>query len=290
MRPAERRDDFGFVLAFDPGYLRMATALVRSLVHFHAGHPIRVYTMAEHTGALAAWARPFREVEVVPYRPVHALSFGEWHPLVWAKLEAFTAEESACQVVLDVDQILYRSLSGCVAEALDSSKIISASPDITDLRGHVLPSFAGGKERDALAGVPCFNAGAMVVRPSRAAYRELIALARAHHADVRLPEQAVLNLWARQAGGHHDLGEAFMLGPWSPRLLEPVVPSCLVHFWTPRPPFFGASPLRSSEPAWEECLRAFVAETGQGYPLERFERDFLRRLHGDLAEEGARHA
>ncbi|WP_437757030.1 hypothetical protein [Sorangium sp. So ce1389] len=290
MKPAERRDDFGFVLAFDPGYLRMATALVHALVHFHAGHRIRVYTMAEHVDALTAWARPFREVEVVAYRPAHALSFGEWHPLVWAKLEAFAAEESACQVVLDVDQILYRSLTGCIGEALDSGKIISASPDITDLRGHVLPSFNSGEGLDALAGVPCFNAGAMIVRPSREAYRELIALARAHHADVRLPEQAVLNLWARQAGGHHDLGETFMLGPWSPRLLEPVVPSCLVHFWTPRPPFFGASPLRSSEPAWEECLRAFAAETGQGYPLERFERDFLRRLRGELAEGSARHA
>jgi hypothetical protein len=265
----------------------MATALVHSLGHFHPGHRIRVYTLREHVAALKAWARSFPDVEVVPYRAGHALAFGEWHPLVWAKLEAFAAEEGVHQVVLDVDQILYRSLSGCIAEAIDAGKIIAASPDITDLRGHVLPSFQGGVGLEALGGVPCFNAGAMVIRPSRQAYRELIALAQAHHADVWLPEQAILNLWARQAGGHHDLGEAFMLQPWSPRLLEPVVPSCLVHFWTPRPPFFGASPLRSGEPAWEERLRAFARETGQSYPLDRFERDFLLRLRGELTGSAA---
>jgi hypothetical protein len=287
MQSSERRDDFGFVLAFDPGYLRMATALVHSLGHFHPGHRIRVFTLEEHVAPLDAWARSFPDVEVIPYRPAHALSFGEWHPLVWAKLEAFAVEEGACQVVLDVDQILYRSLSGCVAKAVAAGKIVSASPDITDLRGHVLPSFEGGVGLDALSGVPCFNAGAMIIRPSRQAYRELIELSRAHHADVRLPEQAILNLWARRAGGHHDLGDAFMLQPWSPRVLLPDVPSCLIHFWTPRPPFFGSSPLRSSEPAWEECLSAFARETGHSYPLDRFERDFLLRLRGDLAARSA---
>jgi len=285
MGSAEALGDFGFVLAFDTGYARMATALVHSLNHFHPGRPVRVFTLEEDHAALQRWARAFRDVEVVPYRPLADVSFGEWHPLVWAKLGAFAAENAGLQVVLDVDQLLYRELSGCIAEARASGRTVSASPDITDLRGHVLPSFSS-EPLETLAGVPCFNAGAMVVRPDREAYRELLALARHHHAEVRLPEQAILNLWARRHGGHHDLGEAFMLQPWSPRVLEHS-PSCLIHFWTPRPAFFGSSPTRSCEPALEECLARFEQETGRAYPLERFERDFTTRLHNALAVGGA---
>lgn len=281
MQRADPRPGFGFVLAFDSGYTRMATALVHALNHFHPGRPVRVYTLREEREALRRWARAFRDVEVIAYEPSAWLHFGEWHPLVWAKLEAFAAEGDGYQVVLDVDQLLYRALTGCIEEAMDSGRTLSASPDITDLRGHVLPSF-GGEPLEGLIGVPCFNAGAMVVRPEREVYRELLALAREHHAQVRLPEQAILNLWARRHGGHHDLGEEFMLQPWSPRVLEPS-PSCLIHFWTPRPGFFGSSPPRSLEPAWEECLERFERETGQRYPLERFERDFTTRLSNTLA-------
>jgi hypothetical protein len=278
----EAPDRAGFVLAFDASYLRMATALVHALHHFHPGAPIRVYTLPDDLAALSPWARRLGGgVEVIAYRPPAALSSGEWHPLIWAKLEAFAAEDAGPQVVLDVDQILYRPVSGHVARALASGRWISASPDITDLRGHVQPWFTG-EPLDALAGVPCFNAGAMIVRPSRPVYQELVALARRHHAEVRLPEQAILNLWALRHDGHHDLGDAFMLAPWSPRVLEPA-PACLIHFWTPRPAFFGPSPARSLEPSLEDCLTRFEHQTGQRYPLERFERDFTVRLDNALA-------
>ena len=279
---ADTTERFGFVLAFDAGYARMATALVHSLNHFHPGRPIRVYAMEEDVGVLQRWAKDFCDVEVRRYLQAGRFSFGEWHPLVWAKLEAFADEDQSCQVVLDVDQILYRSLSGCIAEALSAGKTISASPDISSLRDHVLPSFTG-EPLGALEQVSCFNAGAMVVRPSRDIYRELVHLALEHHAHVRLPEQAVLNLWARRHEGHHDLGEKFMIQPWSPRVLELGSPSCLIHFWTPRPAFFGSSPLRTTEPSLKECLSTFERETGQRYPLDRFEQDFLLRLQNRLA-------
>ncbi|HVG61324.1 MAG TPA: hypothetical protein VNA24_22380 [Hyalangium sp.] len=281
MSRAKTREDFGFVLAFDVGYARMATALVHSLNHFHPGRPIRVYVMEEDLAPLQRWAKGFRDVEVRRYEQAGRLSFGEWHPLVWAKLEAFAAEEHSSQVVLDVDQILYRDLSPCIAEALAAGKTISASPDISSLRGHVLPSFTG-EPLEGLERVSCFNAGAMIIRPSRDVYRELVDLAQRHHAQVRLPEQAILNLWARRNGGHHDLGEKFMIQPWSPRVLEADSPSCLIHFWTPRPAFFGPSPLRTTEPSLEECMSTFERETGHRYPLDRFEQDFMVRLNNSL--------
>lgn len=281
MLRAETEERFGFVLAFDVGYARMATALVHSLNHFHPGRPIRVYTMEEDEEPLRRWATGFHDVEVRRYVHAGRLSFGEWHPLVWAKIEAFADEELPCQVVLDVDQILYRSLSGCIAEALSAGKSISASPDISSLRDHMLPSFTG-EPLEELGRVSCFNAGAMIIRPSRNIYRELLHLAQAHHAHVRLPEQAILNLWARRHGAHHDLGEKFMIQPWSPRVLEHGSPSCLIHFWTPRPAFFGSSPVRTTEPSLRECLNTFERETGQRWPLERFEQDFLLRLQNQL--------
>jgi hypothetical protein len=280
MRPRDVR----FLLAFDPSYARMATALVRSLTVFHPGCPIVVHTLDEHLHALESWARDhaFRDVSVVPFRPATELSFGEWHPLVWAKLEAFASDPDVLQVVLDVDQIMYGDLSACIEEAAGSGKTISASPDISDFRDHVHRSFKGNRDLASSADMRCFNAGAMVVRPSKRAYDELVALAERHHRDVRLPEQAILNLWALENGEHHDLGDKFMIEPWSPKVLETPVPSCLVHFWTPRAAFFGANPVRSSEPQWGSCLEAFRRATGEPYPLERFERDFLARLHGDF--------
>lgn len=275
-------DDFGFFLAFDAGYLRMATALVNALGHFHPGKRIRVLTLPSDVQALRDFARTRPDVEVVPYRPPN-LDFGEWHPLVWAKLEAFACEDHAAEVVLDVDQILYRPLSGCVAEALASNKPISASPDITDLRGHVHASFGTDEELAALVGVPCFNAGAMIVRPSKGAYEEILALARRAHRHVRLPEQAILNLWARSGERLHDLGDRLMLEPSSPRILEASIPSCLIHFWTPRPPFFGPSPRRSGEPSWEDCLADFTRKTGQPYPVARFAEDFRAWLEREPA-------
>jgi len=277
MRGDKGAADFGFVLSFDAGYLRMAKALVNAIGHFHPGKRVRVLTLPSSAEAIEAWAADKPDVEVIRYRAPD-LEFGEWHPLVWAKLEAFAPRAHALEVVLDVDQILYGPLDDCIAAASASGATISASPDITDLRGHVHESFGAPEALEALSGVPCFNAGAMIVRPSRAAYSEILRLAREVHRHVRLPEQAVLNLWARENGGHHDLGDRLMLEPWSPRLLEPKMPSCLVHFWTPRPAFFGTSPLRSSEPAFEACLRDFEERTGRAYPMERFERDFTRWL------------
>ncbi|MGL5863488.1 MAG: hypothetical protein ACRCY9_19770, partial [Phycicoccus sp.] len=209
-------------------------------------------------------------------------SFGEWHPLVWAKLEAFASDPDVLQVVLDVDQIMYHSLSACIDEAARSGKTISASPDISDLRSHLLESFDGDLDLESSANMRCFNAGAMVVQPSRRAYDEFVELAERHHREVRLPEQAILNLWARENEEYHDLGDKFMIEPWSPKLLETPIPSCLVHFWTPRPAFFGANPVRSTEPRWDTCLRAFRDATGTPYPLDRFEHDFQTRLHGSL--------
>lgn len=273
-----------FVLAFEPSYARMATSLIRSLTILHPECPIVVYTLDDHLTELRSWAgaHGFRHVSVASYRPATLLSFGEWHPLVWAKLEAFAGDPDVMQVILDVDQILYHDLSGCIAEAVASGKTISASPDITDLGGHLLDSFTPRPTLSSIANVSCFNAGAMIVRPSRGAYTELVGLAERHHRDVRLPEQAILNLWARRNGGHHDLGDKFMIEPWSPKLVEPTISSCLVHFWTPRPEFFGANPVRSLEPEWGRCLEAFQHKTGQPYPLDRFEVDFLTRLNGNF--------
>jgi hypothetical protein len=278
---------YAFTLAFDRGYTRMATALVHALRHFHPARTIRVFTLPDDVAALQRWSERWPEVSVHAYRQAHDLSFGEWHPLIWAKLEAFAADPAELQVVLDVDQILYRSLEPSIAEAERAGRAVAASPDITDLRGHVHASFGGGRGLDELVGVPCFNAGAMVVRPSPKAYGELVALARREHRHVRLPEQAILNLWARATESHHDLGEGFMLQPWSPRLLERPITSCLVHFWTPRPAFFGVSPRRSAEPELQECLTAYARQTGQPYPLEHLERDFLVRLRGDLGGSSA---
>jgi hypothetical protein len=269
--------DFAFLLALDPSYLRMGTALVHSLNHFHPGKEVKLYVQSHDFEGFQTWARSFRDVTVVPYANAAALDAGEWHPLVWAKLEAFAAPDDRFHVVLDVDQLLFRGLDAHVEEAARSGKRLSASPDISTLHQHFRPGFAASAELAGVPDAPCFNAGAMIVKPDAAAYRELLRLARHHHRHMRLPEQGLLNLWALWGEGHHDMGERFMLQPWSPRVLERD-PATLIHFWTPRPSFFGSSPVRSTEPTLEECLQRFEQEHRSPYPLERFREAFELRL------------
>lgn len=206
--------DFSFLLAFEASSARMATDLVRALEQFHPGCAIRVLTTLTDVARLRAWADQFHGVEIAPYRAPLALAHG--HPLAWAKLEAFADEGAGTQVVLDVDQVVAAPLTAQVAAARASGRAIAASPELADLRSHVRDSFTGAP-LEALVGVPCFHAGAMIVRPSRSTYRALLELAERHAAELRMPAQAILNLWARASGGHHDLGELFLLSPWSPR-------------------------------------------------------------------------
>jgi hypothetical protein len=165
-----------------------------------------------------------------------------------------------------------------VRRAASSGKILSGSVDMTSLHGHMHPSRMQDPTLAALPEGPCINAGAMIVRPDERAYAEIIAAARAFHPHMWLPEQGVLNVWAHLAGQANDLGDGWMLDPWSPKLVAKTPPSRFVHFWTPRPAFFGDSPLRKNEPLWDECLAAFEKKTGAPYPLARFERDFEERL------------
>jgi hypothetical protein len=275
-----RTPEYAFVLAMSPNYKRMGTAFLHALNHFEPGRAIRIFTLAPDLAEMRAWAAGFRDVTVLPYGNSKSFQYGDWHPLIWAKLEAFAMTDHEYNVVLDVDQILYRSVADHVRLAKESGKIFSGSEDMTSLHGHMHPS---RMEHPTLAALPesrCLNAGAMIVRPSQAAYAEIVKSAEAWHRHMWLPEQGILNVWAHLAGEANDLGDGWMLDPWSPKLLAPEVPACLVHFWTPRPAFFGESPLRKKEPLWDECLSAFERKTGAAYPLARFERDFELRLAG----------
>ncbi len=267
-----------FLLALDRHYRHMATALVHTIERFHRDPEIRVYTMAGDLEILRAWAARFSSVVVLPYDEVGRFDFGDWHPLIWAKLEAFALTDAEVCVVLDVDQIMYKPVTEHVAAARRSGKVIAASPDMTRLHGHMRESRLRDPDLAGLADAPCFNAGAMIIRPDRGVHQDLLALAERYHRHMILPEQGVLNLWAHLCGGHHDLGERFMMQPMSPRVLEPEIPSCLVHFWTPRPAFFGLSPARAGEPTWAEFSRDFARETGRDYPVSRFRADFELRL------------
>ncbi|MCA9656706.1 MAG: hypothetical protein KC486_00040, partial [Myxococcales bacterium] len=271
-----------FLLAFDRGYARMATALVRSLEHYHADPDVRVLTLAKDVDELRAWARQFQSVRVDPFADAHSFRFGEWHPLIWAKLAAFACADVDSCVVLDVDQIMYCGVDEFVDTARASGKSIAASPDMTRLHGHMRGSWRDDPELRRLPDAPCFNAGAMIIRPDVAIYRDVLRVARAYNQRMFLPEQGVLNLWAYLNEGHCDLTDRFMLPPMSPKLLRPAIDSCLVHFWTPRPPFFGANPARSGEPTWEEFTAAFRRDTGAAYPTERFRADFEARLQGSF--------
>ena len=78
---------------------------------------------------------------------------------------------------------------------------------------------------------------------------------RIRNEGARSPADVLITVDAGRLWRAEQLG---LFQPVSSKVLESRIPSCLVHFFTPRPPFFGISPLRSGEPTWDDCVRAFV--------------------------------
>lgn len=259
-----------FQLAADAAYLRMTTAMVNAIAHYHPDCPIRIYVPDADRRAFAA-LEPRAELRSPPD---HRLNHGAFHPLIWTKMEAALADEEAV-VVLDPDQILYRPLDALVATFLASGADFGASVDNETVAAQFkrLPDvLAPHAERAGL------SSGTMIVRPSQAMYDAYLDAARRFAADARYPDQAVLNILAYVEGRWQPFGDELQLLHLSPAILDPEHGSCLVHLYTPRPDWCGPSPRRPNEPCFAEACVEFEAETGHPYPEARLRADFLARL------------
>src|ERR1700733_14634008 len=155
-----------FVLAFDEAYIRMGKAVINAIHHYHDSPSIFLYTTYKVHPCFLELASTYPNLEIIPFKN-RGYHFGDWHPLIWAKIEAFGLDVKGPIIFLDADMIIYKNLEPFVNNFSASGRLIGASTDFAPL----VKQFNSGldfrqyfyghlfKDRAYLP-APAFNAGA----------------------------------------------------------------------------------------------------------------------------------
>jgi lipopolysaccharide biosynthesis glycosyltransferase len=211
------------------------------------------------------------------------LHFSYWHPLIWAKLDAFNISTKETVAILDVDIVMYKSLTKYVNRFEESGQIIGASEDDDNFESQFITEvLCGGLKLNCHSDQKALNAGAMLIKPDRNIYKELINLARKYDKYARFPEQAILNMFCIKNNCWFDLGDEFMLLPFSNKVKDVEKVSCLLHFITPRPSFMCDFVQRPNEESLLEKISLFEIRNGYKYPLKKIKNDFEKRLNNEF--------
>lgn len=280
-----------FAMAFNAAYASMAEAVINALNHYQRQPSIIVFTDDLHAPPLRRLAQLHPNMDLIPFEPA-GHHYGEWHPLIWAKLEAFRLGTDECVMFLDADMIIYGELDRFETALLASGKAVGASRDFAPFAKQFNSGFDFRQfffrhyfDDDAYLTAPAFNAGALLFKPDLTVYRELARLSARHHRVTFYPEQAILNLFCLMNDAWLELPDLSIM-PFSPRVAEPVKSFGMIHFFTPRPEFMGATVIREGEPTLEEMMSWFQSRHGTPYPLGRIECEYRTRLRNTFADPG----
>jgi alpha-N-acetylglucosamine transferase len=276
-----------FAMAFDSYYSTMGRSVINALNFYHNNPSIFIYTPFPKHELLARVEADYPNVRLIP-APQNTFHYGEWHPLIWSKIEVFNLPIDDCVVFLDADVIVYNNLQKYCDRFLKSGKAIGASADFAPF----IKQFNSGFDfhqfffkriftNDAYLSATAFNAGALIVRPDSRIYQELIRLAHDFHKLTFYPEQAILNLYCFLNDGWEDL-EDFSIMPFSSSLVGNFRGCGVLHFFTPRPAFMLEPIERSGEPTLNDMTNWFEAVHGTSFPLRQIEKDYLARLNNKL--------
>lgn len=268
-----------FVVPFLDNYSRMARALANSIRFWHPASPLVAMTVSP--------AGPeVREVAASCFDEL--LEFDDpgfdargYSAVVWTRLHLWDIKSEGPVVCIDADMQMYAPLGAEVIQCFHASGATFGS--ILDGMPMLSQQFVPGYEGIFPFGAspaPCVAYLILTPRPGVTA--ELVELARIHDGATICPEQAILGLYAAQHGGWLDQTSLTVTQSWSPEVLRDPPRTPLIHFGSPRPDFFGPSPLRQGDLDMAESLRRFETRTGQPFPVERFQRDFDKRLRADL--------
>lgn len=271
-----------FAIPFLDNYSRMAQALANSIRCFHPGSNIIALTTAPAGRNVLDVARRCFD-DLIEYDDPGFDSAG-YTAVVWTRLHLWDLPTSNPVVCLDADIQMYRAVPDDVVKSWQTSGRVFGSflDGMPRLEQHFVPDYAPVMPWGTL---PAACVAFLILQPHPGVTNILIDLAESHHQHIVCPEQAILNLYAAMHGGWLDQSTATVTQSWSPAALHnpPLTP--LVHFGSPRPAFFGPSPLRQGDVEYATALRRFERLTGQRFPVERFRREFEIRLSGDLTKE-----
>lgn len=266
---------YTFVMAFDESYKAMGRALVNAVNYYHDYPEILIYTTSFDVISKEFNAR---NIIVINFSATK-YNYSDWHPLIWAKIEAFNLPRKSIIVFLDVDIILYGSLQSYIEKFSESGYAIAACADDDDFTSQFS---AFPAELGELASFRPLNAGVMLFVPDALVYQQLVDIADKYHRIARFPEQTVLNVYAALHNGWFNLGNELVIYPYNKRVVTQAPPYSILHFYAPRPSFFGNMGYRENELDFEDQVTLFESLYGADYPLERISADFKIRYNNQL--------
>lgn len=254
----------------------MGIGLINSLNYFHDFPDILVFTTDfDELNKIGLSSN----VKLVSFENTR-YNYGNWHPLIWAKLECFRLDSDVV-IFLDSDIIMYKDIHNYINQFLSNKSIFAATPDDEELHEqfHIKIDFLSNKKRKA------FNAGFFMTKPKIGVYDKLINLAEKYHEYSIYPEQGILNLFF-----HSSSWEIFdnnlIIFPWCIRLSETPRLYSMLHFYAPRPQFFGSTGVRPTENSVEFEVLRFKNNYNIEYPIDRIETEFKIREYNQLWSEG----
>lgn len=272
-----------FIIACDKHYSKMAQAVINSLNYYHDNCRIIVYSTDSDSDEILNLKNGHNNIRIIPFNDL-GYHYGEWHPLIWAKIEAFNLDIDEPVMFLDVDVIIYRSLSDFFDCFEKSAKIIGASRDFAPFVKQFNGSFDFCQfffnnffQDSSYLTAPAFNAGAIIFRPNKNVYKELKILSENLHHFTFYPEQAILNYYCFINDGWMEIEDLSIL-PFSSRVLNRNNDIGMLHFFTPRPDCMMNPIIRSGEPTLADVVSLFEKFHKTNYPLAEIEQEYLDRL------------
>lgn len=273
-----------FAIPFLDNYSRMAQALANSIRYYHPASDIVALTTAPAGQRVLDVARRCFD-DLIEFDDPGFDSAG-YTAVVWTRLHLWDLTTSNPVICLDADMQMYRAVPDELVETWQASGCVFGSflDGMPRTEQHFVPNYAPVA---AWGAAPAACVAFLILQPRAGVTNCLIDLAESHHRHVVCPEQAILNLYAAMHGGWLDQSAATVTQSWSPAVLHDPPRTPFVHFGSPRPAFFGPSPLRQGDVDYTTALRKFERFTGQSFPVERFRREFELRLKGTLTKEVA---
>lgn len=257
-----------FAIAFDDAYKPMGKSIINAINYYHENPRILLFTTSYNN------LKSYKNIEVINFRKYKEFKYLEWHPLIWAKIYAFSLDIQDVIVFLDVDCIMFRDVKELVHKYLDSGKAIGASQDddsfSSQFKKNIFSSYNKFK---------AFNAGALIFKPDKEIYKDLILLTKKYNEITKFPEQAILNLWCAYNNEWQDLESSFMCLPFDSEVLN-IEKSFVLHFFTPRPDFMG-NIKRQDEKTLGEKIRIFETINKEKYPLKKIKEQYMKQKMGN---------
>lgn len=272
-----------FVIPFLANYAKMATALGRTVKHFHPDAELVALTTAPADETVRRVVRTAGFDDLVEYPPLD-IDDGGYTSVIWTKLQAFSLDTDRTVLCLDADLMMYGPVDGLVEEYRRSGRQFASVLDPNPTLGLSFRQFDAELAPLASAPAPC--GCFLIFDPDPALGTDLLATARRLNGRTHFAEQSALGYHAANHDGWLDLGERAVVQCRSPAVLTVPLPAPFLHVGAPRPAAFEANPVRWGELPYAEECELFAEATGVPFPEARLVADLEARYQGDFRGVG----